>query len=149
MIRILMAAAVAATLAACAPGDTGKVATEAAAPDAAAVLARGKYLVDNIGLCGDCHTQRLPTGMLDAAHYLQGATLVFKPSNPQPWAPVTPALAGLPKGYDEAQLTQFLQTNARPDGSRPLPPMPEYKLTPEDAAAISAYLASLPKPPAP
>lgn len=138
MIRTLAIACVAATLAACAQPP--------AAPDPATVIARGKYVADSIGLCGDCHTQRLPTGMLDNAHYLEGATLVFEPSNPQPWAPVTPALAGLPAGYDEAQFIAFMQTNVRPDGSRPLPPMPEYKLDVEDATALAAYLKSLPKP---
>ena len=144
--RLILAAAAFAALAACSPGATTKT-EPAAAPDPAATVARGKYLVDNIGLCGDCHTQRLPTGMLDSAHYLEGATLVFKPSNPQPWAPTTPALAGLPKGYDEAQFVRFLQTNVKPDGSRPLPPMPEYKLSEEDATAIAAYLKGLPPAP--
>lgn len=146
-MKHLILAAACAALAACSPGATAK-SEPATAPDPAAVVARGKYIVDNVALCGDCHTQRLPTGLLDDAHYLQGATLVFKPSNPQPWAPTTPALAGLPKGYDEAQLAQLLQTSVKPDGSHPLPPMPDFKLTPEDAAAAAAYLKSLPPPPA-
>lgn len=144
MIRIFAMTGALVALAACAQPAPAPSAT-----DPAALIARGKYLTDNIGLCGDCHTQRLPTGVLDDANYLHGATLVFKPSNPQPWAPVTPALAGLPEGYDEAQFTAFLQSNVKPDGSRPLPPMPEYKLNAEDAAAMTAYLKSLPKPPAP
>ena len=117
MIRSLLGACALLALAACAqPSPT------AAAPDAAAVLERGKYLVESIGLCADCHTQRLPTGMLDATRDLHGATLVFAPMNPQPWAPTTPALAGLPDGYTEEQFVSFLKTGVRPDGSQPLPP---------------------------
>ncbi len=144
MIRTLLAASAFAALAACAQPAAPAVTT----PDPAAVVERGKYLVDGVVLCGDCHTQRLPTGLLDADHYLQGATLPDKPIHPQPWAPTTPALAGLPAGYDEAQLVTLLQTSVKPDGSHPLPPMPDYRLNDEDAAAVAAYLKSLPKPPA-
>lgn len=147
MIRTFLGACALLALAACA--QPAPVPADKAAADPSSVLDRGKYLVEGIGLCGDCHTQRLPTGMLDSTRHLHGATLVFKPSNPQPWAPVSPALAGLPAGYTEAQFISFLQNGERPDGSRPLPPMPEYRFSEEDAKAVTAYLASLPKPAAP
>lgn len=139
MIKRLACAAALAALAACGPGAT----TKSAAVDP---LARGEYLVDSIGMCGDCHTVRLPTGVLDATVALHGAPLAFAPINPQPWAPNAPPLAGLPAGYTEAQLATLLQTGVRPDGSRPLPPMPEYRLSPEDAAAVATYIKSLPGP---
>ncbi len=146
MHRSMVAIAALAALAGCTqPAPT---ATTTAAPDPAAIIARGEYFVESIGMCGDCHTLRLPTGLLDKATHLHGTAVPFAPLAPQPWAPQSPPLAGLPKGYDEAQLTQFLQTGVRPDGSRPLPPMPEYRFTAEDAAAVTAYLKSLPAPPA-
>lgn len=146
MLRIFFGVAAIAMLAACAQPTSGN---SADTPNVSAKAERGKYLVEGIGLCADCHTQRLPTGMLDRTRDLHGATLVFAPMHPQPWAPTTPALAGLPAGYTEAQLASFLQDGLRPDGSRPLPPMPEYRLSKEDAEAMAAYFASLPKPPAP
>ncbi|MDZ4776106.1 MAG: c-type cytochrome [Alphaproteobacteria bacterium] len=145
MIRCILGACALLAVAACAQATSSNPADT---PNAFAVVERGKYLVESIGLCADCHTQRLPTGMLDKTRDLHGATLVFAPMHPQPWAPTTPALAGLPTGYTEAQFVSFLQTGARPDGSQPLPPMPPNRFNEEDAKAMTAYLKSLPKPPA-
>lgn len=36
---------------------------------------RGKYLVDNLGHCGDCHTPRTATMGYDMSHYLAGAKI--------------------------------------------------------------------------
>jgi cytochrome c553 len=55
------------------------------------------------------------------------------------------ALAGLPVAYTEAGLAKFLVDETAEDGSPPLPPMPHYRLNEKDAAAVAAYLASLPK----
>lgn len=149
MIRNILAAAAIAALAGCTVATSTNVAkTEAAAPDRATIVERGRYLTESIGMCGDCHTQRMPTGLLDMTRHLHGATLPFKNIHPQPWAPTTPALAGLPAGYSEEQLASFLQNGLRPDGSKPLPPMPEYRFDKADAEAVAAYIASLPKPPA-
>jgi len=148
MKRIVFAVAAAAALASCTVATSTGQPEAPPATDRAALVERGRYLTESIGLCGDCHTQRLPTGMLDMTRHLYGATLPFKNMNPQPWAATTPALAGLPAGYTEAQLASFLQDGKRPDGSAPLPPMPEYRLSQSDAEAMAAYIASLPKPPA-
>lgn len=131
-------------LAACAPQ------TEApAAPTREALIARGDYLVHALAVCNDCHTPMTPQGP-DMTRQLVGADLSFAPINPQPWAPHAPALAGLPEGYTEAQLATFLQTGERPTGIPTAPPMPPYRMNADDAAAISAYIASMPRPdPAP
>lgn len=59
MIRHLMCAVVMGALAACVQ-PASKDAAAPAAPDREALIARGAYLTEKIGLCGDCHTQRLP-----------------------------------------------------------------------------------------
>ncbi|UPT62686.1 MAG: c-type cytochrome [Hyphomonadaceae bacterium JAD_PAG50586_4] len=109
----------------------------------AQLVARGEYLVNNIGGCNDCHTPMTPQGP-DVTQALQGGTLIFAPTIPMPWAPVAPPLAGIPTHYTEEQFAAFLQTGVRPDGSRPLPPMPAFRLNPEDARAMTAYIATLP-----
>jgi len=53
-----------------------------------------------------------------------------------------PALAGL-LGLTAKDVRSLLQTGKRVDGSSPNPPMPPFRLTPEDAAAVVAYLESL------
>lgn len=107
------------------------------------LVARGEYLVNNIGGCNDCHTPMTPQGP-DMTQALHGGTLIFAPTIPMPWAPVAPPLAGIPAHYTEEQFASFMQTGVRPDGSRPLPPMPPFRLNEEDARAMTAYIATLP-----
>jgi cytochrome c553 len=121
-------------LAACAPAPlTG-----------AALVERGEYLVTGIGGCNDCHTPMTPEGP-DTAHALQGSTLPFVPTIEMPWAPIAPPIAGIPAHYTEEQFATLLQTGERPDGSQPLPPMPQFRMNEEDARAITAYIATLPR----
>ena len=104
---------------------------------------RGKYLVNNVAQCGDCHSPRLPTGAPDKEHWLQGSTLGFAPLHPMPkWANQAPGIAGLPSLKPEDIVT-LLQTGAMPDGTRPNPPMPTFHMHPADARAVVAYLQSL------
>jgi hypothetical protein len=42
-------------------------------------LERGKYLVNNVGMCNDCHTPHNEKGEPIAGKTLFGATLDFKP----------------------------------------------------------------------
>jgi mono/diheme cytochrome c family protein len=116
------------------------------APTHDELVTRGKYLVTAIAGCNDCHTRMTPTGP-DMAHSLQGNKLDFAPSVPMPWAPMAPEIAGGPAGFSDAQFVSFLQTGVRPDGSHPMPPMPAYRMNPDDAQAVAAYVESLPKAP--
>jgi mono/diheme cytochrome c family protein len=108
-----------------------------------AKVARGKYLVEQVAMCVDCHSPRGPTGQYIRESWLQGAPLTFKNTVPMPrWAEVAPPLAGLP-GWTEAQIVTLLTTGKDQKGEPPEPPMPDYRMTKEDAAAVAAYLASL------
>jgi mono/diheme cytochrome c family protein len=106
-------------------------------------IERGRALVENVAMCADCHTPRLPTGAFDRARWLQGGPVGFKPLMEMPWAAVAPGIAGLP-GYTEEQGVAFLMTGKRPDGRECLPPMPAYRLSGDEARAVVAYLRSLP-----
>jgi mono/diheme cytochrome c family protein len=106
------------------------------------LILRGRYLVEGIGLCADCHTPRTEKGEYDRARWLQGSPLPFKPTVEMPWVPAAPPIAGLPT-MTEAEGIKFLRTGLRPDGTRPLPPMPEFRLNGEDARAITTYLKAL------
>jgi mono/diheme cytochrome c family protein len=115
----------------------------AAKSKGSAQLARGKYLVEQVAMCVDCHSPRGPTGEYVREKWLQGAPLAFKNTVPMPkWAEVAPPLAGLP-GWTEAQIVTLLTTGKDQKGEVPDPPMPEYRMTRDDAAAVAAYLASL------
>jgi mono/diheme cytochrome c family protein len=109
----------------------------------AQTISRGRYIVEHVGLCGDCHTPRDQTGMPVAERKLTGAPIGFRPLHPMPFAEHAPPLAGIPAHFTPTQLATFLQTGRRPDGSAPLPPMPPYRLSKDDAWAVVDYLKSL------
>lgn len=134
MLKFLFGAAALALLGACAQQGSAEL-TEVA------LIERGDYLVNGVVLCGDCHTPRLENMELDASRELQGADI----GGPPTMATFAPALAGIPSNYTDEQFTAFLQTGLRPDGSHPRPPMPPYRLNEEDARAVAAYIATLPR----
>ena len=105
-------------------------------------LARGRYLVENVGMCVDCHSPLGPQGP-DPTRLLTGAELIFTPTVPMPdWATAAPAIAGLPSLDDEDAIA-LLTTGALANGTSLRPPMPRYRLTRDDAIAVVAYLRSL------
>jgi hypothetical protein len=109
----------------------------------AAALARGKYLVEKVGLCQDCHTQRSEKGEFITDQWLQGAIVPFKPIAPMPvWADKSPAIAGL-AGWEKDAAIKFLMTGIACNGLPPRPPMPEYRFNRGDAEGVVAYLKSL------
>ena len=111
--------------------------------DRAKLIARGRYLVVDIGTCQDCHTPRDQQGKFIEEKWLQGAELFVKPAVPIPgWTSISPGIAGLPNWTDE-QALKFLSTGVAPDGSGANPPMPAYRYNLADARAVVAYLRSL------
>lgn len=105
------------------------------APDAA----RGRYLVEQVGLCADCHSPRDAQGRFVADQHLTGARLPFAPSVPMPWADTAPNIKGLP-GLDDAQALAFLTKGELPGDRQLRPPMPAYRFSPADARDVIAYL---------
>ncbi|MFO1161373.1 MAG: cytochrome c [Reyranellaceae bacterium] len=113
---------------------------------------RGKYLVDALGHCGECHTPRDFTLGMIPSRYLRGA-LIEDVDAPD----VTPA--GLARmGFEAASLARYLPAGMGPQGVMNFS-MYEVAhnstryLTPEDAVAMAAYLMSsrsmpMPAPPA-
>ena len=107
-------------------------------------LVRGRYLVEQVGLCADCHSPRNEKGQFLTESWLKGSLLPLKPIVPMPFTSVAPPVAGLPT-MDDAQARVFLTTGKRADGSYALPPMPPYRFSPEDADAVIAYLRTVAK----
>lgn len=114
-----------------------------ASPDKAAIE-RGRYLVENVAMCGECHTPRNAQGELNRNAWLQGAPIWIMPVRNIPnWAPSAPALAGFPS-FTEEEGERVLERGIGPEGETLRPPMHIYHMRHEDAVAIIAYLKSLP-----
>jgi mono/diheme cytochrome c family protein len=112
------------------------------------MVERGKYLVQ-LGGCSDCHTPGHFFGNPDMSRYLAGSDVGLEVPGLGTFVGrnLTPDQnTGLGKWTDE-EITTALQTGVRPDG-RLLAPMMPWRayagLTKSDAAAIVAYLRSLP-----
>jgi mono/diheme cytochrome c family protein len=122
--------------------------TTAADIDAAkaAQIKRGQYIVERVGMCGDCHTPKTDTGEYDRTAWLQGDVVDFKPNHPVPaFAIVAPPIAGLPTLPTDELAIRFLETGTNAAGKTAMPPMPRIRLDHEDAAAVVTYLRSLKK----
>jgi mono/diheme cytochrome c family protein len=114
------------------------------APAQQSSVDRGRYLVENVAMCEECHTPRDASGALDESRRLQGAPIWIVPVRPNPnWAMNAPALAGF-SGYTEEQGAQILEQGVGPNGLAIRQPMHIYHMNHADALAIMAYLRSLP-----
>jgi mono/diheme cytochrome c family protein len=105
---------------------------------ASAVVNRGAYLIQALGHCGECHTPRNFLGGPKSGRFLAGSKDLPN---------LTPT--GLKK-WSDRDLMDFLTTGFTPDGDVPAEAMGEVirnttsQMTPQDLAAMIAYLRSLP-----
>jgi mono/diheme cytochrome c family protein len=106
-------------------------------------LNRGRYLVDALGHCGECHTPRNFLGGAKKSRYLGGAKLGDDVNAPN----ITPTRL---KKYGAAELKDILTSGLYPDGDVMGETMSEVvknttsQLIPGDLDALSAYLLSVP-----
>ncbi len=106
-------------------------------------VARGKYIVEGVARCGQCHTPRDASGKTDQSHLLEGAAVWLKSAEPrEDWPLQAPRLAGNPPGTDTEMVT-LLTTGVWKNGRHLRGPMPEFRMTTEDAEAVVAFLKSL------
>ena len=109
---------------------------------------RGKYLVEEVARCQECHTPRTDTNDFDRAKWMKGATLVAAPSTPiEGWHQKSPDISStspLWQRWGDEGIAKFLETAKNPRGGKAGAPMPAYMLSPADAEAITTYLKSLP-----
>lgn len=118
----------------------------AASASADATLDRGRYLVESIAACGNCHTPVGPNGP-DESRRLAGGVVfdegVFRAVSGN----ITPDPAtGIGK-WSDAEIARAIREGVRPDGSLIGPPMPYplyHGIADDDLVAIVAYLRTVP-----
>lgn len=109
------------------------------------VAARGGYLVNQVAMCGDCHTPMGRNGQRVKTKWLRGARIAFRPDFlMQHWSSYAPDIAGLPSHWTAANMIRFLTTGLNPKGHHAEPPMPAFRLNHADALAVTVYLKGLP-----
>lgn len=112
--------------------------------DAQDQVQRGKYLVEEVAKCAECHTPRDENNQLEPDRWLQGAPTWIQPvKRTYNWAEFAPELAGLPSMTDD-QIKRVLEMGEGANGMPLQPPMHIYHMNDADAQAIIAYLRSLP-----
>lgn len=106
-------------------------------------VALGRHLVEDVGLCADCHSPRNEHGEFIREKWLHGSPLGFAPTVPMPvWGPVAPPIAGLPN-YNDAEALTLLTKGTTNHGGAPRPPMPAFRFSKTEAQAVIAYLRTL------
>lgn len=106
-------------------------------------VARGRYIVEDVAMCGTCHTPRLSNGQLDRSHWLKGGPVPYQPAYPaSDWPLTEPRIGGTPPTSDAGMIT-LLTTAVWIDGKPLRDPMPKFHMSQSDAQAVVAYLKSL------
>jgi mono/diheme cytochrome c family protein len=108
-------------------------------------IARGAYLVDAVGHCGDCHTPRTWLGAPDRDHYLAGSRGGIWGGGPN----ITPDPKTGIGNWSTDEIVALLKEGITPDNDFVGGAMAEIvhntaRLTDDDRRAIAAYLKSLP-----
>lgn len=118
----------------------------AALPASADPVARGRYLVESIAGCGNCHTPKGPQGDLPGLNLAGGQVI-----DEQPFRAVASNITPDPETgigrWTDAQIARAIREGIRPDGRIIGPPMPFelYRgIADSDLAAMVAYLRSVP-----
>ena len=112
---------------------------------------RGRYLVEGILTCGNCHSPRGPGGVIDAARlYAGGPQMWDTPEYTVKGSNVTPDKQTGIGGWSAADVKRALSEGKRPNGQQlsPQMPYPFYKIfAAADLDAVAAYLLQVPAVP--
>ena len=100
----------------------------------------GRYLVEHVAMCIECHSGRDARGSILQSERFLGAPIPFAPPWPNDWAMRAPRNRGLP-GYTDALALRLLTEGAiGRNGEQLRPPMPRFRMSVQDAADVIAYM---------
>jgi mono/diheme cytochrome c family protein len=102
----------------------------------------GRYLVEQVAMCGECHSTRDAQGNIVPGTRFMGGPMPFRPQWSADWPVSAPRIAGLPGYTDELAIRLLTQGAIKRDGTPLRRPMPAFRMTPQDAADIIVYLRS-------
>ncbi|MDQ3264571.1 MAG: c-type cytochrome [Myxococcota bacterium] len=114
-------------------------------------LERGRYLVENVAMCGACHDGRASGQLLDPAtpslrlaggHFLEDMGMAIYVPN------ITGDVETGLGGWSDDQIIRSIRDGVRPDGKFLFPMMPfgaYQKMSDEDVRSVVVFLRSVPK----
>lgn len=103
---------------------------------------RGRYLVESVAMCGQCHTPRDASGAVDRSRWLEGSAVPWMPAQSQAnWPLLAPRIGGTPPASD-AEMVKLLTTGIWTNGAPLRFPMMPFRMSEADARAVVAYLKS-------
>lgn len=105
-------------------------------------IEHGRYLVERVAMCAECHSGRDAQGNIVASQRFVGGPIPLA----QPvlnWVTAAPRNKGLPGYSDELALRLLTQGSIGRSGEQLRPPMPRFRMTVQDAADVIAYMRSL------
>lgn len=112
---------------------------------AQSAVERGRYLVEVLGACGNCHTPKGPQGDVPGKHLAGGFQLDDSFGT---W--ITPNITPDPETgigrWTDAEIIRAIREGKRPDGRTLGPPMPYdlyRRLADSDVTAMVAYLRTV------
>jgi mono/diheme cytochrome c family protein len=114
--------------------------------DSTDTLAHGKYLVETIAGCGNCHTPHLADGSLDPNMAFAGAFVIEEPVFKAYAKNITPDMETGIGSWTDDQIVNAIRNGQKRDGTFYGPPMSFgwYKrMSDTDVRAIVAYLRTL------
>ena len=106
-------------------------------------IEHGRYLVENVVMCYECHSTRDPQGNIVPGTKFRGGPMPMRPTWSSDWPIQIPRIAGLPGYTDEQAMRLLTQGAIRFDGKQLRYPMPRFRMSPQDAADVIAYLRTL------
>jgi mono/diheme cytochrome c family protein len=107
---------------------------------------RGRYLVEVLGACGNCHTPKGPQGDLRDQHLAGGFEIPEEGLGVAVASNITPDRDTGIGAWSDQEIIRAIREGKRPDGRILGPPMPFYlyrRLSDTDVRAIVAYLRTV------
>lgn len=131
--------------------DQPDSAPEADAAPVDPMVARGRYLVENVLVCTECHTPRNPNGTLDTGRWLAGTECLIDldPADPNAGCLNSGNLTNHDTGlatYTDEEIKDMFLNGVRPNGEALIDVMPYYQthnITADDADAVVAFLRTV------
>ena len=103
----------------------------------------GRYIVERVAMCVECHSGRDAQGNIVASQRYLGSVLPIAPPPWGGWATQAPRNKGLPGYTDALALRLLTQGSIGREGNQLRAPMPRFRMSVQDAADVIAFLRAV------